>query len=74
MNGLIDRLRRLLGFGSLDRIKKAIEGLSEEEFHELEMWMASQSDEDEEEGEYENVKCDPSGKTHYVPKGQKTWY
>lgn len=67
MNGLIDRLRRLLGFGDLDRIKKAINGLSYEDLEKLEAWLGI-------EVVYEDIKYDPkkAGKTQ-KSKG-RTWY
>ena len=38
---------------NLEKIKDAIDALSDEEFHELEAWMASLVDEDEEDDEAE---------------------
>ncbi|MCJ7482471.1 MAG: hypothetical protein MUO31_05845 [Thermodesulfovibrionales bacterium] len=38
---------------NLEKIKDAIDALSDEEFHDLETWMASLVDEDEEDDEAE---------------------
>lgn len=39
---------------NLEKIKDAIDALSDEEYEELEVWMASQDDEDEDEDENED--------------------
>ena len=72
--GLVDALRRLVNFSSLNKIKRAINGLSEEEWNELSEWMATQiEDEGEPEEEYEDVTFDPkkAGKAQFVRGG---WY
>ena len=73
--GLLDALRRLVNFSTLNKIKKAITGLSDEEFHELEMWMASQVDEDD--GKTTFDPYDPYVdwlKPEPFAKGEKGWY
>lgn len=48
---------------NLEKIKDAIDALSDEEFHELETWMASQVDEDEDE-EDEEEEMDETDDVH----------
>jgi hypothetical protein len=61
--GLIDALRRLFTLSSLDKIERAIDGLSEEDLNDLFQWMEEPKD----------IVYDPKkdGKTQHVRDG---WY
>lgn len=68
MMSLGDAFRRLFSFGSLYRIKMAIDGLSDEDFVELLAWM---------QDHFSDVTADPhrdSREGRWTKVKGKTWY